>query len=68
MTWAEERFASSVFTSIHSMPGWLQAFAKVQPITRAANAVRALTEGGPIATNLIWTVLWSLAILAVFAP
>jgi ABC-2 type transport system permease protein/oleandomycin transport system permease protein len=61
-------FASSVFTSVKSMPGWLQAFAKVQPITRAANAVRALTEGGPIATDLTWTILWSLAILAVFAP
>ncbi len=61
-------FASSVFTSTQSMPGWLQAFANVQPITRAANAVRALTEGGPVATNLIWTVLSSIAILAVFAP
>jgi ABC-2 type transport system permease protein len=61
-------FASSVFTSTQSMPGWLQAFANVQPITRAANAVRALTEGGPVATNLIWTVLWSIAMLAVFAP
>jgi len=61
-------FASSVFTSIRSMPGWLQAFAKVQPITRAANTVRALTEGGPVATSLIWTIVWSIAILAVFAP
>jgi hypothetical protein len=31
-------------------------------------AVRALTQGGPVATNLIWTLLWSTAILAVFAP
>jgi ABC-2 type transport system permease protein/oleandomycin transport system permease protein len=61
-------FASSVFVSIRSMPGWLQAFANVQPITRAANTVRALTEGGPISVNLIWTVVWSIAILAVFAP
>jgi ABC-2 type transport system permease protein/oleandomycin transport system permease protein len=61
-------FASSVFTSIQSMPGWLQAFAKVQPITRAADTVRALTQGGPVATNLTWTLLWSIAILAVFAP
>ena len=61
-------FASSVFVSIRSMPGWLQAFAKVQPITRAANAVRGLTEGGPIFANLIWTLVWSIAILAVFAP
>jgi ABC transporter DrrB family efflux protein len=61
-------FASSVFTSIKSMPGWLQVFAKVQPITRVANTVRALTQGGPVATNLLWSVLWSVAILAVFAP
>lgn len=61
-------FASSVFTSTDSMPGWLQAFAKVQPISRAADTVRALTQGGPVAANLIWTVLWSIAILAVFAP
>ena len=61
-------FASSVFTSTESMPGWLQAFAEVQPITRAADTVRALTQGGPVAANLIWTLLWSIAILAVFAP
>ena len=61
-------FASSVFTSTDSMPGWLQAFAKVQPISRAADTVRALTQGGPVAANLIWTLAWSIAILAVFAP
>ena len=61
-------FASSIFTSVKSMPGWLQAFAKVQPISRAANAVRALCEGGPVATDLVWTFIWSALILAVFAP
>jgi len=61
-------FASSVFTSIESMPGWLQAFAKVQPITRAANTVRALTQGGAITRDLLWTIAWSLATVAVFAP
>jgi ABC-2 type transport system permease protein/oleandomycin transport system permease protein len=61
-------FASSVFTPIASMPGWLQAFARNQPITRVADTVRALTQGGPVASNLAWTVGWSLAILAVFMP
>jgi hypothetical protein len=44
-------FAIMAFTSIHSMPGWLQGFARVQPIARAANTVRALTEGGPVDTK-----------------
>ena len=61
-------FASSVFTSINSMPGWLQAFAKVQPITRATNTVRALTQGGAVTADLLWTIGWSLATLAIFAP
>jgi ABC transporter DrrB family efflux protein len=60
-------FASSVFTPIASMPGWLQAFAKVQPITRAANTVRALTQGGPVAQNLLWTLVWSVGLTIVFA-
>jgi hypothetical protein len=28
------------------MPGWLQAFAKVQPLSVTVNTVRALAEGG----------------------
>ncbi len=61
-------FASSVFTPIASMPGWLQAFAKVQPITRSANTVRALTQGGPVAHDLLWTLGWCAVILVVFVP
>ena len=61
-------FASSVFTPVDTMPGWLQAFADVQPITRAADAVRALTQGGPVAADLAWTAVWIVACLAVFAP
>ena len=61
-------FASSVFTPVETMPGWLQAFADVQPITRAADAVRALTQGGPVAADLAWTAVWVVALLAVFAP
>jgi ABC-2 type transport system permease protein len=61
-------FASSVFTPIASMPGWLQAFAKNQPITRVADTVRALTQGGPVATNLLWALGWCTAVLLVFIP
>jgi ABC-2 type transport system permease protein len=61
-------FASSVFTPVETMPGWLQAFAEVQPITRAADAVRALMHGGPLSADLMWTGLWIVALLALFGP
>jgi ABC transporter DrrB family efflux protein len=38
-------FAASTFTSIETMPGWLQAFARANPVTNAVNAVRALSQG-----------------------
>jgi ABC transporter DrrB family efflux protein len=36
-------FTSSMFVPVATMPGWLQAFAKLNPITRAVDAVRSLT-------------------------
>ncbi|HEX2064565.1 MAG TPA: ABC transporter permease [Acidimicrobiales bacterium] len=61
-------FASSVFVPVTSMPGWLQAFARANPVTNAANAVRALCLGGPTARPLLYTALWIAGILAVFMP
>src|SRR5437762_7592245 len=38
-------FISSAFVPVESMPGWLQAIAKYQPVTFMVNAVRTLTQG-----------------------
>jgi ABC-2 type transport system permease protein/oleandomycin transport system permease protein len=61
-------FASSAFVSTATMPGWLQAFADHQPVTQMADAVRALTLGGPTAGKVFAATLWLLAVIAVFAP
>ena len=61
-------FASSAFVPIASMPGWLQAFARVNPISIVVDATRALSTGGATSTRLIQSVLWIAAILAVFIP
>ncbi|MFC4334458.1 ABC transporter permease [Salininema proteolyticum] len=61
-------FTSSVFVDIDTMPGWLQAWAKVNPITHLADALRGLLSGGPVASPVLWTVVWAAVIFAVFAP
>jgi ABC-2 type transport system permease protein len=61
-------FASTVFVPLRSLPGWLQAFARANPISNTANALRALTQGGPITRPLIYTLLWIAGILLVFVP
>lgn len=61
-------FTSSTFVSIATMPGWLQAFAEVNPVTVAVDALRALTLGGPTAGH-VWQALSLVgAVLAVTVP
>lgn len=61
-------FASSAFIPVDTMPEWLQAFARNQPVSVTASAVRALTIGGPTAGEVVQALLWCAAIVAVFAP
>jgi oleandomycin transport system permease protein len=61
-------FGSNILTSTKSMPGWLQAFVKVNPVTYLTEAERALFIGGPAATAVERSLLWAVGIFAVFAP
>jgi ABC-2 type transport system permease protein/oleandomycin transport system permease protein len=61
-------FVSSAFVPISSMPGWLQAFAKHQPVTIVIDTMRAMALGGPIADNLWKSIAWLAGIFIVFVP
>ena len=59
-------FASNAIVPVETMPGWLQGFARNQPLSVTVSAVRALLEGGP-AWHWVWQALaWSAGILVVF--
>ena len=62
-------FASNIFVQPRTMPGWLQAFVKVNPISHLADATRDLMNntagaGGAVA----WSLVATAAITLVFAP
>ena len=61
-------FASNVFVPAASLPGWLQAFVKVNPISQLTATFRGLVLGGPVATPLGYTALWMVGLLVVFVP
>jgi ABC transporter DrrB family efflux protein len=61
-------FISSAFVPVQSMPEPLQAFAEVNPFTIIVDAMRSLWLGAPAASNVWGAVVWSLAIIAIFAP
>ena len=61
-------FISSAFVPVDSMPEPLKTFAEVNPFTIVVDAMRALWVGAP-AGNYVWgAVVWSLVIIAAFAP
>jgi ABC-2 type transport system permease protein/oleandomycin transport system permease protein len=61
-------FASAAFVVVDNMPGWLQPWARNQPVSVTAQAFRALTIGGPTADVVLKAVAWSVAMIAIFAP
>jgi len=61
-------FGSNLLAPSQTMPGWLQAFVRVNPMTDLTNAERGLLTGGPIASPALRSLLWALAIFVVFAP
>ena len=69
-------FISSAYVTVASMPGWLQVFARHQPLTYMVDSVRALTLGDraqvelghPGSYYVVRALLWTAAIVALFAP
>jgi oleandomycin transport system permease protein len=61
-------FGSNLLVPAATMPGWLQAFVKVNPMTDLTSAERGLLTGGPVGTAALHSVLWALGIFVVFAP
>jgi oleandomycin transport system permease protein len=62
------QFGSSVFAPTSTMPGWLQAFTKVNPLSSLANASRALINGGPALHPALQVLAWTVGLTVVFAP
>lgn len=60
--------ASNVFVRPRTMPGWLQAFVKVNPVSHLVTAERGLMRGTVAIGEVAWVLVISAAIVAVFAP
>jgi ABC-2 type transport system permease protein len=59
-------FLSNVFVQPETMPGWLQAFVEVNPVTRLVAAVRAAMAGNWDGSEVTWVLVSSALITAVF--
>jgi ABC transporter DrrB family efflux protein len=59
-------FASNAIVPASTLPGWLQSFARNQPLGVTASAVRELFEGGAAAHDAWVSLAWSAGITVVF--
>ncbi|MEU8657664.1 ABC transporter permease [Actinoplanes philippinensis] len=61
-------FGSPVFVATDTLPGWLQAFVSVNPITPLVKTIRGLLIGGPVAGPLTTTLMFMAGLLVIFVP
>jgi ABC-2 type transport system permease protein/oleandomycin transport system permease protein len=59
-------FASNAIVPVSSLPGWLQAFARDQPLGVTTSAIRELFLGGAAADDAWASLAWSAGITVVF--
>jgi ABC-2 type transport system permease protein len=61
-------FASNIFVGLETMPSWLQAAVRHNPVTHLTNASRGLMHGKDVSSDVVWVLAASAAIVLVAAP
>ncbi|MQA06040.1 MAG: ABC transporter permease [Streptosporangiales bacterium] len=61
-------FGSNIFVDPRTMPGWLQAFVEVNPISHLVSVVRGLMHGSMPAGEIGWVLISCVVLVAVFGP
>jgi ABC-2 type transport system permease protein len=61
-------FLSNVFVDPATLPGWLESFVDVNPISHLVTATRGLMDGGASAGDIMLVLAEAAALTAIFAP
>ena len=61
-------FGSNVFVPTATLPGWLRGFVGINPVSKAADSVRGLLTGGPVAEPVTALLVAVVVLVGVFAP
>ena len=61
-------FLSNAFVPVDTMPGWLQGFVNINPVSHLVTAVRDLVNNGVFGADAWLSILGAAVIVAIFAP
>jgi len=62
------QLGSSLAAPTRTLPGWLQIWAEVNPVTHVMDACRALLNGTPVGDTITTTLTWCAALFIGFCP
>lgn len=62
------QLGTSLAAPIGTLPGWLGAWASVNPVTHVMDACRALLNGTAVGGAVVTTLIWCGVLFAVFCP
>jgi ABC-2 type transport system permease protein len=61
-------FLSNAYVPTSTMPGWLEAFTNINPVSHIVSAIRDLANDGQFTGEVGWALLGCAAVIAIFAP
>ena len=61
-------FLSNAFVPVDTLPGWLQAVTRVNPVSHVVSALRDLMNGGALTAQVGWALLGCATVAAIFIP
>ncbi|HEX5087010.1 MAG TPA: ABC transporter permease [Nocardioides sp.] len=61
-------FLSNAFVPAETLPGWLQTFVKINPVSHVVTAVRDLLNEGALTAQVGWALVGCVAVVAIFLP
>jgi ABC-2 type transport system permease protein len=61
-------FLSNAFVPVESMPGWLQWFVGINPISHVVSGVRDLANSATFSAEAGWALIGCVVIIVIFAP
>ncbi|TMR95350.1 ABC transporter permease [Nonomuraea basaltis] len=61
-------FLSNAFVPVETLPGWLAAFVRINPVSHLVTAARDLANSALVSGEVAWTLLACLIVIAIFAP
>lgn len=61
-------FLSNAFVPIETLPGWMQAFVRINPVSHVVTALRGLMNGIHITGDLGWALVGCAVVVVIFLP